>query len=67
MSTRGSLLVIPLVIGGVSGKLLDGAMRLANVRTNATVEHIKEQYVKYATEYGLKGKKSDFGSEYAKF
>ncbi|WP_416775890.1 hypothetical protein ACNFJN_12020 [Xenorhabdus budapestensis] len=65
--TLGAILVIPLLIGGVSGKLLDGSMSLANVRTNAAVVHIKEPYVKYATEYGLKGKESNFGSEYAKF
>ncbi|MEQ9875513.1 hypothetical protein ABRP91_16880 [Pectobacterium brasiliense] len=61
------VLVIPLLIGGVTWKLLDGSMRLINIRTDATVVHIKEPYVKYATEYGLNGEESNFGSEYAKF
>ena len=63
----GVVVVTPLLIGGVSGELLDGAMRLANVRTDSAVVHIKEPYVKHATEYGLKGKKSNFGNEYSKF
>ena len=63
----GVILVVPLLIGGVSEKLLDGAMRLVNVRDDAVVVHLKEPYVKYAAEYGLKGEQSNFGSEYAKF
>lgn len=61
------LLILPLVIGGVTGKLLDGTMRLANIRTEAAVIHIKEPYAKYAQEYGLKGEKSNLGAEYSKF
>ncbi|MDZ7320155.1 hypothetical protein N4G41_00715 [Kosakonia sacchari] len=61
------LLILPLVIGGVTGKLLDGTMRLANIRTEAAVVHIKEPYAKYAEEYGLKGEKSNLGTEYSKF
>lgn len=61
------ILVVPLLIGGVSGKLLDGAMRLANVRDDTVVVHLKEPYVKYASEHGLKGGESNFGTEYSKF
>lgn len=63
----GIILMVPLVIGGVSGKLLDGAMRLANVRADSAVIHIKEPYMTYASEHGLKGEKSSFGSEFIKF
>ena len=63
----GGILVIPLLIGGVSGKLLDGAMRLANVRADTAIVHLKEPYVKYAAEYGIEGVQSNFGSEYSKF
>ncbi len=63
----GIILVIPLLIGGVSGKLLDGVMCLANVRADTATIHIKEPYVKYASEYGLKGQKSDFGVQYVKY
>lgn len=63
----GIMLVIPLLIGGVSGRLLDGAMRLANVRADTATIHIKEPYVKYASEYGLQGLQSNFGSDYSKF
>ena len=63
----GMILVVPLLIGGVSGKLLDGAMRLANVRADAAVVHVKEPYVKYAAEFGVKGQQSNFGSDYSKF
>lgn len=61
------ILLMPLLIGGISGKLLDGAMRLANIRTDAAVVHIKEPYTKYAEEHGLNGNKSNFGDDYAKF
>lgn len=60
-------LTLPLLVGGVTGKLLDGAMRLANIRKEATVVHIKKPYVTYAFEYGLAGEKSIFGSEYSKY
>jgi hypothetical protein len=49
----GIILVIPLLIGGVSGKLLDGAMRLANVRADTATIHIKEPYVKFAKINGV--------------
>ncbi|MCT8468466.1 hypothetical protein KZO85_07755 [Chromohalobacter canadensis] len=63
----GILLVLPLLIGGVSGKLLDGAMRLANVRSDQVTVHIKKPYVKYADEHGFKGSESRFGADYSKF
>ncbi|WP_167607594.1 hypothetical protein [Cedecea colo] len=60
-------LILPLLVGGVTGELLDGTMRLANLRKDAAVVHIKEPYVTYAVEYGLTGEKSNFGGEYSKF
>lgn len=56
----------PLFIGGVTGKLLDGAMRLANVRTEKAVVHIKEPYITYASESGVTGSKSNFGEKYTR-
>lgn len=56
----------PLFIGGVSDKLLDGAMRLANVRTEKAVVHIKEPYITYASESGVTGSKSNFGEKYTR-
>lgn len=56
----------PLFIGGVSDKLLDGAMRLANIRTEKAVVHIKEPYITYASESGVTGSKSNFGEKYTR-
>lgn len=63
----GTILFVPLLIGGVSGKLLEGAMRLANVKADGAIIHLKEPYIKYATEHGLKGLQSNFGNGYSKF
>lgn len=60
-------LTLPLLVGGVTGELLDGAMRLANIRKDVAVVHIKEPYVTYAVEYGLIGEKSAFGSDFSKY
>lgn len=38
------LLMMPLLIGGVSGQLVDGAMRLANVRIDDAVIYTKAPY-----------------------
>ena len=61
------LMVIPLLFGGASAKLVDGAMRLSNIRAEKVTLHIKEPYQKYASEYGLKGAQSAFGEDYEKF
>lgn len=38
------MLILPLFIGGVSGKLMDSAMRLANIRIEQPVVYIKAPY-----------------------
>ncbi|MFM5463735.1 hypothetical protein ACET66_06555 [Aeromonas simiae] len=38
------ILVLPLLIGGVSGQLLDAAMRAANVRVEKPIIYVKEPY-----------------------
>ena len=35
---------MPLAVGGVSGQLLDGAMRLARVRIEGALIHVKPPY-----------------------
>ena len=40
----GTILVLPLLIGGVSGQLLDAAMRTAHVRVEKPVIYVKEPY-----------------------
>lgn len=37
-------LLLPLMVGGVNGKLMDGAMRLAHVRIENSIIYIKEPY-----------------------
>ncbi|HEY2454480.1 MAG TPA: hypothetical protein VGI71_18065 [Scandinavium sp.] len=61
------VLILPLLISGVTGKLLDGAMRLANIRNDAATVHVKDPYANYISAYGLKGEKSSFGPDFAKF
>lgn len=39
-----AILVLPLLIGGVSGQLLDAAMRTAHVRVEKPVIYVKEPY-----------------------
>lgn len=39
-----TILVVPLLIGGVSGQLLDAAMRTAHVRVEKPVIYVKEPY-----------------------
>lgn len=62
-----ALMAIPLLFGGVSANLIDGTMRLSNIRAEKVTVHIKEPYLKYASEYGLKGAQSAFGKDYGKF
>lgn len=40
----GTIMAVPLLLGGVSGSLLDAAMRLAYVRIKKSVVYIKEPY-----------------------
>ncbi len=39
-----TILVLPLIVGGVSGQLLDAAMRAAHVRIEQPVIYVKEPY-----------------------
>lgn len=40
----GCMMLLPLMIGGVSGQLLDGAMRLAHVRIEQPIIYVKAPY-----------------------
>ncbi|RMJ02938.1 hypothetical protein DOQ08_02403 [Marinobacter litoralis] len=55
---------IPLLVGGISGKLVDGAMRLVGARAESAIVHVKEPYKTYASLHGLPGKESHFGEDY---
>ena len=44
MFSLATILVLPLLIGGVSGQLLDAAMRAAHVRVEKPVIYVKEPY-----------------------
>ncbi len=57
---------IPLLVGGVSGKLLDGSMRVINVRTENATVHIKDPYNKYVKQLGVLSEKSSFGNNFIK-
>ncbi|KGJ96613.1 hypothetical protein [Pseudoalteromonas sp. ND6B] len=58
---------IPLLFGGVSGKLLDGAMRLSNVKEDKVTVHIKQPYIKYVEAHNIKAKTSSLGDDYGTF
>ena len=55
---------IPLLVGGISGKLADGAMRLVGARAESAIVHLKEPYKTYASLHGLPGEESQFGEDY---
>lgn len=61
------IMIIPLLLGGVSGKLLDGAMRLSNVKEDKVTVHIKKPYLEYVAEHKIKANKSNLGKEYGTF
>ena len=42
--TVAAILLLPLLVGGVSGQLLDAAMRAANVRVDNPIIYVKEPY-----------------------
>lgn len=39
-----NILIVPLILGGVSGQILDASMRVANVRIEKAVIYVKEPY-----------------------
>lgn len=61
------IFLIPLTMGGVTGKFLDGAMRFANLRTDSVAVHIKAPYTTFMAENGLSGKASNFGNDYLEY
>lgn len=62
----GALLVMPMFIGGVTGQILDGAMRQAHVRVENATVFVKEPY---ATLMPITAKSSvqPLPSQYVKF
>lgn len=62
-----AIIIIPILFGGVSGKLLDGAMRLSNVKEDKVTVHIKKPYIKYVEEHNIEAKKSSLGKDYGTF
>ena len=62
-----AIIFLPLLVSGVSGRLLDGAMRLVRIRIDNAVVHVKQPYVDYAKEFGVIGKKSNLGKNFSKF
>lgn len=62
-----AVFLTPLIISGITGKLLDAAMRMSNLRIDSAVVHIKEPYATYMNESGVDGEKSKFGSDYYKY
>lgn len=71
MSFQYSILLLilftPLLVGGISEKLIEETMRIVHMREYSMAVHIKKPYINQAIEYGLKGKSSSFGDEYCKF
>src|SRR5690554_459412 len=61
------VLLFPLLIAGQSGRLMDGAMRLLNVRADSVIIHIKEPYNNLFIENGFQGESSYLGNEYTRF
>lgn len=63
----GACLLLPLFVGGFTGLLVDGVMRLSHFRADVAVVHVKQPYVQFANEHGLLGTQSGFGSNFQKF
>ena len=67
LATIFIIFLLPLLVGGVSGKLLDGAMRLANVREDQVNVHIKKPYSELLVTSGITPKQSPMGKDYSLF
>ena len=67
MATVFIIFLLPLLVGGVSGKLLDGAMRLANVKEDHANIHVKKPYSELLVTSGITPKQSAMGKDYSLF
>ena len=64
--TLATILIVPLLVGGVSGQLLDAAMRVAHVRIEKANIYIKEPYSSLLPDsLALKGRRTP--KEYAAY
>ncbi|WP_437890427.1 hypothetical protein [Phytobacter sp. V91] len=62
-----TLFILPLLLSGANTSLMNGTMRLLNIRQEHITIHLKKPYIAYAKEYGFNGSHSDFGDEYLKY
>jgi|GEM_PF-2973646 len=62
------ILIAPLLIGGISDKLLVGSMTLIKVRGDNSIIHIKTPYsTLIEKDLGINGGESTFGAEYKSY
>lgn len=59
-----ALFILPLAMGGVTGKIFDGTMRIANIRTDSVSIHLKGEYAILAEDAGVKTRESTLGNEF---
>ena len=67
MAIISIIFLLPLLVGGVSGKLLDGAMRLTNVKEDKVSVHIKKPYSDLLVTSGVAYDSSPMGKDYVLF
>lgn len=61
------IISIPLLIGGVSGEMTSGTMRLLMLRNDDATAHIKKPYATILSTSGITGAKSEIGDDYLRY
>jgi len=66
MLSLGLILIMPILLGGVTGQLLDGAMRQANIRIESATIFVKEPYASLVPSV-KRSKTQPLAMQYVKF
>lgn len=62
-----ALILSPCVLPGAPQMLIEGTMKMANIRIDSSSVHIKKPLDAYASEQGIQGVVSKFGEDFGKF
>lgn len=61
------IIAIPLLIGGITGEMTAGAMRLLKIRNDSVTAHIKKPYATILSTSGIAGAKSELGDDHLRY
>ena len=62
------IISLPLLIGGVTGEMISGTMRILNLRNDTATAHIKKPYTAILLTRGIStGVKSEIGDDYLRY